>query len=475
MSRIPSIENVARRISLARGTPVPLPEQICRDIGAAIRDGRLAPGARLPSWRDLAAQLGVARSTVRTAYDMLVDSQLIISSGPAGTHVADDFVQPRSICEVKEEAPLNDLFHEFSTAPAIFQMGVPSQDAFPFKLWSRILGRATREIAAGPVNYADPRGERELRQEIAAYLAIARGIKCTPSQVFITIGYAGALGLALRALNLRSGCAWTEEPGYPLTRTALHLSGITPIPITVDSNGIDVAEGIAIAPAAELAVVTPGQQAPYGMTLSPSRRRALLDWAGRNKSWIIEDDYLSELQLNGRATPALASIDVLGRVVHIGTFSKTISPALRLGFTVVPNSVKSTFGAVATTLAPAPNVAVQRAVAAFIREGHYLRHLRRMKRLYTYRRQAIVAAVGNVGAIEAMAGLAVIVKLPNGAHDTKITKEAAKYGLKPSPLSPWFERAMAGQQGLLLGVTNVSEKTLAHSWSRLAELIRRYG
>ena len=201
-------------------------------------------------------------------------------------------------------------------------MGVPAQDAFPFKLWSRILTREVRQAVMAPVSYPDPRGDPALRNEIAAYLAIARGIRCSPSQVFITGGFSGALGLVIQGLQLKKTTAWIEEPGFPLTRTALTLAGITVKAISVDAEGLDIAAGKRIATEAALAIVTPGQQAPLGMTLSLSRRLALLDWAKRNGAWIVEDDYLSELQLTGRAAPALASLDHGGRVLHIGTFQQ---------------------------------------------------------------------------------------------------------------------------------------------------------
>src|SRR6202012_6213611 len=214
---------------------------------------------------------------------------------------------------------------------------------------------------------------------IAAYLGIARGIRCSPSQVLVTAGFSGALGLVIRGLQLEKMVAWMEEPGFPITRTALGLAGMTVTAVPVDAEGLDVTAGVRSAAGAALAVVTPGQQAPLGMTMSLARRLALLAWARRSDAWIIEDDYLSELQLKGWAAPALASLDYGGRVLPIGSFSKTISPALRLGFMVVPPELGARFGELAASLAPAPAAAVQRAVAEFLRDGHYLRHLRRLK------------------------------------------------------------------------------------------------
>jgi GntR family transcriptional regulator/MocR family aminotransferase len=462
-------------IQLDRARRTPLATQIYSAIRDGIENGRLASGARLPSWQDLAVQLGVSRGTVRVAYERLIAEQFAIGLGAAGTHVAERQSRP-SIPDGSPEAPLlPDLFHEFGQAPLAFQMGVPAQDAFPFKLWSRILTRETRRAAVAPVTYPDPRGDPELRKEIAAYLGLARGVRCNPSQVFITSGFSGALGLAIQGLELGGTGAWIENPGFPLTRTALGLSGLALTAVPVDAEGLDVAAGVQAAAGAKLAVVTPGQQAPLGMTMSSPRRLALLAWARRNDTWIIEDDYLSELQLKGRAAPALASLDHGGRVLHIGSFSKTISPALRLGFMVVPPELSRRFAELAASLAPAPAAGMQRAVAAFLRDGHYLRHLRRMKRLYAARRESLLRCLGEMAPnsikVRATAGLAVVMLLPKSVSDVDIASRALEFGLAPRPMSAWCMQP-ARQQGLLLCVTNLNERRLPADCRRLLELAR---
>lgn len=462
-------------IQLDRARRTPLTTQIYAAIRDGIENGRLAPGARLPSWQDLAAQLGVSRGTVRVAYERLVAEQFVIGLGPAGTHVAEGQSRSPNPKWSPESPLLPELFYEFGNAPLPFQMGVPAQDGFPFKLWSRIATRRTRQVASAPVTYPDPRGDPELRQEIAAYLGLARGLPCHPSRVLVTAGFTGALGLAIRGLRLDPMAAWIEEPGFPLTRTALGLAGMTVTAVPVDAEGLDVAAGIRTAPEAKLAVVTPGQQAPLGMAMSQPRRLALLDWARRSDSWIIEDDYLSELQLEGRAAPALASLDHGGRVLHIGSFSKTISPALRLGFMVVPPELVRAFADLAACLAPAPAAGVQRAVAEFLRDGHYLRHLRRMKRLYAARREALLRCLGELApnsmTIRPTAGLAVMVLLPASVSDVEIAARALAFGLAPAPLSAWYAQTPR-RQGLLLGVTNLDERRLPADCRRLLELTR---
>lgn len=461
-------------IGLDRSAGTSLSTQIYRAIRDAIETGRLVSGARLPSWLDLAAQLGVSRGTVRVAYERLIDEQFAIGLGAAGTRVAERPPLPAAASSSSESAPLADLFHDFGSAPLAFQMGVPAQDAFPFKLWSRILTRAARQAAAAPVGYPDPRGDPDLRKEIAAYLGVARGLRCHPSQILVAAGFSGALGLAIRGLRVEGRQAWMEDPGFPLTRTALSLAGMTVAAVPVDADGLDVEAGIRHAAGAALAVVTPGQQAPLGVAMSLHRRIALLAWARQHDAWIIEDDYLSELQLKGRAAPALASLDQDGRVLHIGSFSKTISPALRLGFLVVPLDMARRFGDVAACLAPAPAASIQHAVTEFLREGHYLRHLRRMKRLYAARRQALVRCLDEVASdsikVRTTAGMAVVALLPESVSDVDIALRGLRFGLAPAPLSPWYIQSPR-QQGLLLGVTNVDEHKLAADCRRLVELI----
>jgi len=462
-------------IDVDRTRKAPLAVQIYAAVREAIESGQIPANAKLPSWRDLAAQLGVSRGTVRQAYERLIDEQLAVGFGAAGTRVTERPSRPTASAGSPETPPLPDLYHDFGTAPLPFQMGVPAQDAFPHKMWSRILTAQARRTAAAPVGYPDPRGEPGLRTEIAAYLGIARGLRCSPSQVLVTAGFSGALGLAIRGLQLEGATAWMEEPGFPLTRTALSLAGMTPTAVPVDDEGLDVAAGIRIAAGAALAVVTPGQQAPLGMTMSLPRRLALLAWAHASGAWIIEDDYLSELQLKGRAAPALASLNHGGRVLHIGSFSKTISPALRLGFLVVPPELARRFGDVAACLAPAPAATIQLAVADLLHEGHYLRHLRRMKRLYAARREALLHCLHEVASdaikVQATAGMAVVTRLHDTADDVNIALRALQFGLAPVPLSPWYVRP-APPRGLLLGVTNLNERRLVADCRRLAELVR---
>ena len=462
-------------ITLQRGGRLTLAEQIHNEMQQAIADGRLAIGARLPSCRDLAVQLGVARGTVRAAYDRLVDGQLLVSKGAAGTWVSGAPSSPARVAPAAAAiAPLAEMVHAFDAPPLTFQMGAPASDAFPAKVWSRIISRHARLMASQPMGYADPRGSPALRQQLASYLAIARGMHCQPGQILITNGYAGALGLIVQGLRLAGQQVWLENPGYLLARRALALAGVQGVAVPVDEQGICLDEGLRLAPEARVALVTPGQHAPLGMTLSPARRRALLDWAQRQQGWIIEDDYLGELQLQGRAAPALAALDG-ERVLHVGTFSKNLSPTLRLGYLVVPEALAATFGEVAALLMPASSAVLHQAVAEFLHEGHFMRHLRRMKRLYAERLALMLEALAPHFSPLSRAALSVVIDLPPGTCDTRIAREALRYGMAPSPLSMWYQESPAPRSGLVLSVTTLPRVGYAESALRLKQLVEQFG
>jgi GntR family transcriptional regulator/MocR family aminotransferase len=467
--------NKPLNLGLDRTAKLPLAEQIRRGVATAIEDGVLEPGARLPSWQDLAAQLGVARGTVRTAYEKLAAAQLIEASRAAGTRVAQ---RPRTTLK-SERSPdagsFMETYLEMTQGPALFQMGVPATETFPATLFARIRAHAVRAEATAPPLYPDPRGELELRREIAGYLALARGIHCAPSQVIVTGGFSAGLGLALGVLGLAGHTAWVENPGFPWSRKGLELAGLSLTPIPVDACGIDIDHGLRHHPKARLVLVTPGQQAPLGPTLSLERRLRLLEWAAADQAWVIEDDYLSELQLSGRAAPALASLDRDGRVIHIGSFSKTISPALRLGFLVAPVGLVSRFAETAACLAPSPGPAVQLAIAEFMQEGHYIRHLRRTKRVYASKRQALLECLQAAAGKDQVSapGLAVLLKLPKGISDVALARELSAFGMAPSPLSPWYLPPIDARCGLLLAAATAPVKNLARSCDRVFEVMRR--
>ncbi|HFZ8993423.1 TPA: PLP-dependent aminotransferase family protein [Citrobacter freundii] len=460
------------KLTIDRSARISLSDQIRTGITDAIGSGMLQPGARLPSWIDLATQLGVSRGTVKTAYERLSDEQLVVMSRSRGTCVVDNPPVNTAPHSASEPLPASELYQDFLFPTGDFQMGIPASDVFPVPLLSRLFTASARKVMSLRQAYCDPRGESELRREIAGKLALSRGIKCHSSQIFITAGFTGGLGLVLHALALQGKQAWVENPGFPPARKALALAGLTTVPLPVNAQGMDVEYGIHHAPGAALALVTPGQQAPLGMTLSLAQRNMLLKWASEKGSWIIEDDYLGELQLNRRAAPALASQDPFGRVIHIGSFSKTISPALRLGFVVAPPSLVEAIADVAASLSPAPDPAIQFTTLAFLQGGHFLRHLRKMKRVYSARSSELAQIMEGFGYDAHIHGLSVLIDLPEGTQDKAIARYACNYGLAPSPLSGWYQPDTPSRNGLLLGVSGKEGESLLQACQRLDRLIR---
>jgi GntR family transcriptional regulator/MocR family aminotransferase len=302
---------------------------------------------------------------------------------------------------------------------------------------------------------------------------MARGIRATADQIIVTNGYRAALNLIIRGLKLEKCKAWLEEPGSSIARAALEIAGVEAVGIPVDSQGIVVERGVELARNAALVVVTPSQQAPMGMTLSRERRTALLAWAQSVKAWIVEDDHLGELQLDGRSVPALAADDEHSRVIHIGTFSRTISPHLVLGFIVMPITIAERLGNAAAYLAPAPNMLIQHSLTAFMAEGRFVRHLARMRRLYRLRRDALSAELAEFHCTY-IGCLSLLITLPEGKSDTAICEEAYRCGISPAPLSSWFSNAAVAPRGLMLCVTNCRPDRLAGDTKVLRALLARH-
>lgn len=293
---------------LARGQG-PLHRQIYDYFRAAITAGQLRAGDRLPSARALAQQLAVARGTVDAGYAMLAGEGYVSGQRPSGTIVSPGLPGVAGAAAARRPRPRPAATDGLTGAPKPFQLGLPAIDAFPRKLWSRLVARQGRELSAADMGYPEHAGDQALRESIAAYVAVARGILCDARQIVITSGYQGALDAISRVLLRRGDKVWFEDPCYHLARAALERAGVTLIPIQVDSEGLRVADGIARAPDARLAVVTPSHQAPLGVALTLPRRLALLAWASEARAYVVEDDYDGEFRYTGRPLPALKSLD----------------------------------------------------------------------------------------------------------------------------------------------------------------------
>jgi len=456
---------------LKRDAAEPAYRQLYRRISAAVLDGTLAEGARLPSARALASQLGLARGTVEAAYGQLAGEGYIQGRGAAGTYVASVAV-PAAPLPVPVPRPARPTTP--AGLPLPFQMGLPSLDAFPRKLWTRLAARQAHALSPSALLAPDPAGLAPLRQAIARYLAIARGIAVPPEQIIVTAGFQGALGLITRLPGMIDRPVWLEEPGYFLARAGLAAACARIVPVPVDGDGLDVAAGIALAPDARLVLVSPSHQSPLGMALSLPRRLQLLDWAASRDGWIVEDDYDSEFRYVGRPLPPLKSLDLAGRVLYVGTFSKTLFPGLRLGYLVAPPQLIPRLMEIAALLVPLPAADAQATLAAFLAEGHFGRHVRRMRQLYARRRAALAAELEQAFGADRVSlgagGMQILLRLDDAVDDLAAVEACRAAGLAPSPLS----RAYAGpnkRQGLLLSFTNLPPDQVPALVQRLARAL----
>jgi GntR family transcriptional regulator/MocR family aminotransferase len=327
------------------------------------------------------------------------------------------------------------------------------------------------------LSYGDAAGYRPLRQAIATHLRVARGVRCTADQVIVTDGTQQALDLAARVLLDEGDPAWVEDPGYLGTRGPLRAAGLCCVPVPIDSEGMSIREGVARAPSARLACVTPSHEYPLGIIMSLPRRMALLEWARKQQAWIVEDDYDSEFRYRGRPLASLQGLDEAGRVIYTGSFSKTLFPGLRLGYLVVPESLVDTFVRVrATANQPSPGL-YQFLVAEFISEGHFSRHLRRMRALYAERQQAMVTAVERElsGALEVHAsdaGQHLVAWLPKGSNDAEICDKAASAGMVTPALSAYTIEARL-RPALLLGYAGFPPRQIREGIRKLASVLEK--
>jgi GntR family transcriptional regulator/MocR family aminotransferase len=351
-------------------------------------------------------------------------------------------------------------------------MGVPAFDVFPRTLWGRLITRRARALNRYNMGYPPAAGDSQLRAAIASYLAVARGLECSADQVFITTGYKGALNILARVLLQTGDAVLVEDPGYPPTRIAMELVGARVVAVPVDEEGINVAALSPRASKAKLAIVTPSHHAPLGMPLSLPRRLALLEWASRQSAWIVEDDYYGELRLQSRPLPALASLNQQ-HVLYVGTFSKVLLPSLRLGYVVVPRSLRDKFQLTMQYLTPSPAPLLQAVTADFIQQGHFARHVRRMTSVYSERRIALTKTLQTHFGCDVKfrsSALHVALSLPARVDDIRIAARALELDLAPSPLTPWFINSKR-EQGLLLSFANIPAKDANRYAKQLAEIV----
>ena len=474
----------------------PLYRQIYSHVRQCILDGRLAPGARLPSTRQLAADLRVSRSTAVQAYEQLraegyiegiggaetrVSGALPDSFVRAGAHSTEPVAQHRSslVPSARARATLAMLRRTsppFGAGPRAFRAGVPAVDVFPVDTWGRIMARRWGRTPARDLSYSDPFGYRPLREAIADYLRAARGVRCTADQVMVVAGSQQGLDLASRVLLDAGDRVWLEDPGYHGARGAFSAAGANVVPVPVDQDGLDVMAGRTLAPDAKMAFVTPSRQLPLGSTMSLPRRIALLEWATSARAAIYEDDYDSEFRYASRPLPALQGLDRTGCVIYAGTFSKVAFPSLRLGYLVVPTALVDVFAASRHFIDFHSPYLEQAVMTDFIVEGHFERHIRRMRAIYHDRQVLLVSLAreklgGLLDVRPADAGMTVVGWLGAGLDDITTARAAERAGLYVLPLSPLAIRPMP--PALLLGYAGVRDDEIRDGVNRLAIVLEQ--
>jgi GntR family transcriptional regulator/MocR family aminotransferase len=481
-------------LPLDRASPVPLHRQVYAGIRDSILSGRLPAGTRVPSTRYLAQYLAVSRTTTLIAFDQLVAEGYLLGTVGSGTFVArsipDHLLQSgrsgNGTSPVAEEkarvaglvGELGALPHARRSGPdpKAFRPGVPPIDAFPVSVWARLTGRRRRSLTHAQLYHGPAAGYAPLRDAIVAHLTATRGVRCTPDQVLVLSSAQEAMELCCQVLLDTGDQAWIEDPGWMGFRGALLAAGAQAVPVPVDAEGLVVGKGIELAPEARLAYVTPSHQFPCGVTLSLERRLLLLDWAARQRAWVLEDDYDSEYRYAGRPLTALQGLDSRARVVYIGTFNKTVFPSLRLAYLVVPSALREAFLTVRSVGGHHAPLAEQGLLTDFISQGHYARHLRRMRAIGRERRDAFLDAArrelpGLLEIPEAETGLHVVAWLPARLDDRQVSDAAARHGVEAVALSPFYVGACP-RPGLVLGYASVTPREIRAAMRRLADAIR---
>jgi GntR family transcriptional regulator/MocR family aminotransferase len=488
MKKVPS--GIAPVIQVQKRAPGSLYKQVYEGYRKAIVEGSLRTGQRVPSTRVLALELGISRMPVLNAYAQLLAEGYFESRVGSGTVVSKSLPErtaktepaaERSRGPSRERRRVSKRCLRLASAQGFygsrglgpFSVSQIAFDHFPLALWNSLVTRHARSARARSLDYGDPMGLKELRERIAEYLRIARGVRCGAGQILIVSGSQQGLEITTRVLLDPGDRVWMEEPGYRFARSVFAFNGC--VVVRVDAEGLNVAAGTKKCADARAVLVTPSHQYPLGVTMSASRRLQLLDWAESNDSWIIEDDYDSEYRYEGMPVTSLQGLDRNSRVVYIGTFSKVLFPSLRLGYVVVPEDLVERLLAARFALDIGPATFHQAVLADFIGEGHFARHIRRMRSVYAERRNALIENLhDHFGSVVEMtgaeAGLHLSVVL-NGTPDREVCARGAREKLWLVPLSNFY-LGKAAQQGFILGFGSTSVQEMPAAVHKLRALVR---
>ena len=480
-------------IAVDRESASPMYRQLYEWFRGAILNGHLRPGQRVPSSRSLAIELKISRIPVLNAFEQLHAEGYLESIVGSGTCVArsipDDASKPRSEADAsilrKGKRKISRTGASLASQPkqvwlknlGAFRVSLPALDHFPIDTWSRLVARHSRMESREKMAYGDAMGHVPLREAIADYIGAVRGVRCDATQVMIVTGSQQALQLCALVLLNAEDRVWVEEPGYPGAHQALAMGGARLVPVPVDEEGLQVREGIRRCRGARVAYVTPSHQYPMGMTMSASRRLLLLDWAVKSGAWIVEDDYDSEYRFGVHPIAALQGLDRDARVIYIGTFSKVLFPALRIAYVVLPKDLVASFSAAREAADIFSSTLYQAVLTDFIREGHFARHIRRMRMLYMERRSALITAIeeqigGGLEVVSAEAGMHLVGLLRRGIDDAVISAKAAKAGISAEPLSMcYLRKALSTRGGLILGYGGTDVEQIRVGVKKLAGVI----
>jgi GntR family transcriptional regulator/MocR family aminotransferase len=464
-----------------------LQEQIYRCIRQSIVDGLVGAERRLPSTRTLAADLGVSRTTALLALEQLRAEGYVVARRGSGMFIAPQLpeLRPRSIPsegKLVSRPPFSRRGAQLArvrapdrrkafAGPCAFRLGTPALDLFPLRIWSQITRECLRALKPSQLDYSQLAGLRQLREAIAEQVQ-SRGTRCDADQVQVVMGAQRGLHLIAHMLLDPDDVAWMEDPGYTGARGALASSGANVIPVPVDAEGM-IIDG-SLGSDARLAYVTPSCQFPLGLAMSLERRHQLLEWARQSHAWIVEDDYDCDIHYRSQPLPCLHALDPDGRVIYVGTFSKTLFPALRLGFLIVPRDLQSGFNTARLATDLHPPVLDQMVLAAFISRGHYARHVRRMQAVYAERLDALRRAIERSGAPlrlrPVQSGMHAVVDVI-GVSAERVHVEAAALGVESMPLSAYYFGGSVRPNALLLGFGSVTPAAIRAGVTKLARAI----
>lgn len=468
-------------LALDRVSGVSLQDQIVQFFREAIVAGKMQPGKRVPSSRKLALEHGISRTTAVEAYERLVAEGYLVSWRGAGVFVAESLpedvrtqVAERRIGRASRRTPIfakpNMREYRLPLAP-----GMPAIDRFPWSDWAKITSQICREQPLDAISYGDPQGELSLREAIAEYLGVARGIVCGPEQIVVMSGTEHTFGFAAERIAVPGTSVWTEDPGHPFERNLLRTIGLDPVPIPVDSHGLDVAYGLRHAPHARLALVSPSHQYPLGVTMDMARREALIEWSNATGAWILENEIDGDYRYTSRPLPPLYLLARSSRVVYCGSLSKPLAPGLRINYLVMPEDLIGTLEVPCATLTP---ILTQLVLARFSSSGRMASHMRKMRVLYAKRRALLADALRSecAGLLDVQhlpeAGLRMLALLPAGVSDTRVAADCLAAGIKVEPLSDCYAGS-AAKTGLIIGFASTPEERISPTVQILAGVLRR--